>query len=125
MYMYYVYVNDVHVCAEYVSTPVLLRKFLGPFSTWHRDFIGSDLLAGHAFIGCRYRFVLAQFHNISQDFTIFHNSVFLSELFLSELIRIPKRKEMVKGSTTGIERIWRYDVVYWCGFRRYMKDYES
>ena len=32
---------------------------------------------------------------------------------------------MVKGSTTGIERIWRYDVVYWCGFRRYMKDYES
>lgn len=32
---------------------------------------------------------------------------------------------MVKGSTTGIERIWRYDVVYWCAFRRYMKDYES
>lgn len=90
--MYYVYVNGVHVCVEYVSTPVLLRKFLGPFSTWHRDFIGSDLFAGHAFIGCRYRFVLAQFHNISQDFRIFHNSVFLSELLLSELIRIFKEE---------------------------------
>mmetsp|Transcript_1171 Transcript_1171/g.2615 ORF Transcript_1171/g.2615 Transcript_1171/m.2615 type:complete len:353 (+) Transcript_1171:859-1917(+) len=40
---------------------------------WHRDFIGSDLLAGHAFIGCRYRFVLLD--QIQLTF-FFHEGVF-------------------------------------------------